>query len=505
MSLGGTPGTAILGIVASILISGCAISPEPITSEELANLSEAHLENVTAHQEPVGGSIDLYEAMARALKYNLDHRVEVFQTVVRTTELNLSRYDMLPNLVANSGYAGRDNYNASSSLNLVTQQPNFGASTSQEKDIRSADVAFSWNILDFGLSYVRARQNGDKVMIAAEARRKVANRIVEDVRTAYWRAISAERLILRLSQLERRTEAALQSTRRVSEEGQTSPVTALSYQRELLDIKRTLQELQRDLSVAKMQLAALMNLEPGTKFKLVAPKRFDNSLSLPGSSKDMLWTAMLNRPELREAEYNKRINVKEADAALLELLPGLQTYMGTNFDSNDFLLNSNWMNWGAKVSWNLLKVINYPARRDVIEAQDDWLDQKALAVTMAVMTQVHVSRSRFTHLKREYGTVSEYYTVQNRLLEQMRAQAEADRISEQTLIREEMNAIVAEVQRDIAYAALQNGYANVYASIGLDSYDSDLDFQASIAELSSMLRGLWQERGQGKPLQVAVK
>lgn len=487
----------------AVFAGGCAVAPEPISESQLTQLGEARLARVSADQEPVLGTVDLYEAMARALKYNLDHRVEMMQTVVRTTELNLSRYDLLPNLVAGSGYAGRDSYNASSSLNLVTDRPNFGASTSQEKEIKTADIAFSWNILDFGLSYVRARQSGDKVLIAAEARRKVANRIIEDVRIAYWRAVSAERLIARLAHLEKRTEVALANTRRVSSEGQTSPVAALSYQRELLDIKRTVQSLQRDLSVAKMQLAALMNLEPGTNFKLTLPSRYDGRLVLPGSPKDMIWTAMLNRPELREAEYNKRINVKEADAALLEMLPGLQAYAGPSFDSNDFLLNSNWVGWGAKVSWNLMKVINYPAHRDVIDAQEEWLDQKALAVTMAVMTQVHVSCVRFAHLKREFATTSQYYSVQNRLLEQMRVQAAADRVSEQTLIREEMNTLVAEVQRDISYAELQNAYANIYASMGIDFYDSELDFSGNVGDLSRSLRSLWRERGESRPIRLA--
>ena len=45
---------------------------------------------------------------------------------------------------------------------------------------------------------------------------------------------------------------------------------------------------------------------------------------------EMISTAVYNRPELREVEYRKRINVHEADAALLEMLPGLQAYAGAN-------------------------------------------------------------------------------------------------------------------------------------------------------------------------------
>ncbi|NOU05821.1 MAG: TolC family protein, partial [Hyphomicrobiaceae bacterium] len=206
---------SILVLCFCALMGGCAIYPTPLAEADLAAAAAANQSDVTADQEPVSGSISLYDAMARALKYNLDHRVEEAEAAVRVAELDLSHFSLLPNMVANSGYAGRDNYNASSSLNLVNNVQNFGASTSQEKEITSADIGFSWNVLDFGLSYVRARQSADKVLVKEETRRKVIQRVVEDVRSAYWRAISAERLMERLASLEGETRSALAETRKL--------------------------------------------------------------------------------------------------------------------------------------------------------------------------------------------------------------------------------------------------------------------------------------------------
>jgi len=481
-------------VVAAAVLSGCAIAPVPLSEEDVTFASQERLALVTADQESVRGAIGLYEAMARALKYNLDHKVEMFEATLRNTELNLARYDMLPDVVAKSGYDGRNNFNASSSQNLVTGVQNFGSSTSREKEIKTADIQFSWHILDFGLSYVRARQAADKVLIAAEMRRKVANRIIEDVRTAFWRALSAQHLISKLNRLEGRTKAALANTRRLAAEKYTSPITSLSYERELIEIKRTIQELERDLSIAKQQLAALMNLPPNQRFTLHAPRSSHRALKIPTRVDDMIWTAMQNRPELREIDYRLRINMNDAHAALLELLPGLQVYAGANFDSNDFLLNNDWVTWGAKASWNLIKVVNYPARRAVVDSRDGLLHQRALATTMAIMTQVHVARVRFQHYRKELGTAREYLNVQNRLVHQIRAEAAVERIGEQTVIREEMNTLVAEVRRDIAYSNLQNAYANIFASMGLDGYWSELDFDSSVSELAKSLRKLWRHR-----------
>ena len=193
------------------------------------------------------------------------------------------------------------------------------------------------------------------MLIADEMKRKVINRIIEDVRTAYWRAVSADRLIARLRHLESRTRRALADSRRVSSEGRTSPITALTYERELVEIKRTIQELQRDLSVAKSQLAALMNVRPGTPFRLQLFRRVHSGLRLKSSADDMIWTALQNRPELREVAYRQRINRQEAHAALLELLPNFRMFASTNYDSNRFLLNNHWFEWGAQATWHLLE------------------------------------------------------------------------------------------------------------------------------------------------------
>ena len=479
----------------SLLVASCAVVPKPLTDEQLNNLAAENLERVTADQEPVHGAIDLYEAMARALKYNLDYRVELFEKALRAAELDLSHYKLLPKIVGNSGFSRRNNFNASSSLNLVTNNPNFGASTSRERHIRERDLEISWDVLDFGLSYVRARQTANKVLIAQETKRKITNRIIEDVRTAYWRAVSADRLVSRLRHLEGRTRSALANARSLSSERQMSPITALTYERELVEIKRTIQELQRDLGVAKSQLAALMNIRPGTRFRLAPPRRYRGNLRLRKSAEAMVQAALKNRPELREVAYRRRINRKEADAALLELLPNFRTFASTNFDSNRFLLNNHWFGWGAKATWNLLRVIEYPAKRAVIDSQDELLDQRALALTMAIMTQVHVSRIRFHHYRREVRTAREYYDVQRRLVENMRVEAAAGRISEQTLLREEMNTLVAQVKSDIAFAGMQNAFANVYSAIGVDPYNDEVDVDLDVRSLAKELRFVWIERG----------
>jgi outer membrane protein TolC len=492
-------------LAASLMLSACAVNPDQLTYPELQQIADNNTSRVTADQEPLSGPVTLYEAMARALKYNLDFRVEMMRKSLRSTELHLSHYEMLPAAVTNSGYAARDSFNSTGELDFITGQERVARTTSQEKRRNTADITFSWNILDFGLSYIRAHQQADKVLIAEEAKRKVVQRIIEDTRTAYWRAVSSDRMIQKLRALEGRTRTALANARSLTNSQETSPVASLTYERELIEITRAAQRMQRELSVAKTQLAALMNVEPGTHYELAHSGLNAKTPHLATDAQEMIAIALMNRPELRDVEYQRRINEQEARAAVLELLPGIDLYAGRNHDSNKYLDNNQWVNWGAKATWNVLRVFQYPAKRDVIEAQDKLLDSRALALTMAIMTQVHVSRVRYAQTARELHSSREYFDVQRRLVEQMRQEAAAERISEQTLIREELNTLVAEAQRDIAFAATQNAFANVFASIGLDPYYDEIDLGNSVSHLSAQLKDLWLERGDfGAQTKVSV-
>ena len=112
---------AFIGVSLAAMLAGCSVTPKPITPGELATRADENVAKVAADQEPVAAPIGLYDAMARALKYNLDYKVELMEQALKARELNLSTYDMLPQLVASGGYAGRNNFAGASSLSLITR------------------------------------------------------------------------------------------------------------------------------------------------------------------------------------------------------------------------------------------------------------------------------------------------------------------------------------------------------------------------------------------------
>ena len=474
----------LLTTALALTVSACTITPKPLTTGAISSFATDKLSRVTAGQEPVSNAITLHEAMARALKYNLDFHVELYNEALAAKQLANARLDTLPNLVASAGYTGRNNDSGTT-----------GTTTLPDRNRFEEDITLSWNILDFGLSKIRAEQAADEVLIARETRRKIINRIIEDVRTAYWRAVSADRLVVGLRKLEDRTERAYQNSKALQRDGETSPLTALTYQRELVEIQQRIQRLEKDLSLAKIQLSALMNVRPNEHYTLAQPKRRADSTSLKMSNDEMVFAALENRPELRDIQYKLRINAKESKIKLLQLLPGINVFAGQNFNSDSQLLNGNWIGWGAKATLNLLNIFKYPTQKRLIEGKDEVLDARALAVTMAIMTQVHVSRVRYMNSKKLYRTAAKHLGVQRGILKQIRASSSEGLASEQTLIREEMNTLVSQVSADIAYADLQNSFANIFASMGIDPYADDLKANDNIASLSESLRKVWIERG----------
>jgi len=479
--------------VAAIGLNSCAIKPIPLTTDEVQSRVQEDRAVLTKDQEPVTGPIDLYEAMARALKYNLDARVELMHKMLAQTQLDLSHYAMLPRLAANAGFDGRSNFTGGVARSLITGRQVLEPFTSAEKNIFSADLSLSWNVLDFGLSYVRAKQAADDVLIAEEERRRVANRVMQDVRVAYWRAVSAERILPSLKMLDEWVKSALEKAQAIQEEKLSAPLVPLQYKLDLLNTQRYVQQLFRELNTAKLQLAALINLPPGQEPRLVltVPEREARTLPLPVELEALETRALEARPELRMIDYRRRINAHETKAAILEMLPSLNLQVGGNYNSNSFLFNNHWAAYAARASWNLLNVVRYPARAKTIEAQEKILHTQHLALTMAIMSQVHVSVAQVAQAKKETSTAELYHDTQAKITEQMRLAWRAARLSEQAMLRERINQVAAQLRYDAAEAELQTAWAALLAAVGEDVLPNDLTQEQSLSDLAGELRTRW--------------
>lgn len=480
----------------TVLLAGCSSTVSRVTDVEAEKYANSTRTEIYTRQTPVTQPISLYEAMARSLKHNLDHRVAMMEADLAQSDYDLSRWDMLPKVVANGQYYGRSNQAGASSLSLLSGRQSLEPSTSTERDVFTTDLTASWNILDFGLAKVRAEQLGNETLIFEERRRKAIIKIMEDVHRAYYRAVSAERLANRLSSLETEVSSAFATSRQQFELRRTAPMPTLSYQRELNDIQGQAQRMTRDMQMAKMELAALMGLSPDQQYNLEIPSYSSSPRELSMSYDEMIGKALLNRPEVRENLYMQRIGEKEIKKATLEALPSLEGFAGIDYSSNDFLFNSDWAGYGARASWNLLKVFSTGKRKRKASAQLELERERGLATAMAVMTQVGVARKRYQSLSEEFRTVSDGAMVQGDILGQIESLAKASSASKQTLVRERMNAILSEARKDAVMAEMAEASAHIYSALGYDPYTTDIDGTEDIQTIAESLKILWTEREQ---------
>ena len=483
----------IIILLVSLIASGCAVQPKVITEQENKHRVIQDLLSLQQDQDAIQGPISLEEATARALKNNLDLQIELTRKTLAQKQLNLASYDMLPKLVVDLNYNSRNNFSGASSRSLITGRRTLEPSRSSNKDVFSAALGLSWNILDFGVSYYRAQQAADHVLVHEEQKRKVINRIVQDVRAAYWRAVSHERLVVRMRRLKERVSGSIEQIDQMEQKRLSTPKNNLMYKRDLLSIEREVSRLQRNLSMAKSQLAALMNIKPGTSFSLVIPERDVFTSKLDLEVVDMEQIALESRPELRELSYKKRANAKETRAAILQMLPGIELRGDYNYNSNTFLFNGDWLSIGSQLSWNLISLISMPAKMSELGAKEKLLDVERLSMSMAVLAQLHVSLAQFGNISEEYRAAYDYMQVQNKIIELTRVEAYLGKISEHKLIHEEMNILLAEVRCDYIYSELENAYAGIYVSLGLDPIPENLD-SSDLSNLTSELTEHWSRR-----------
>lgn len=480
--------------VLALAISGCAVTSQPIERTVSEQRAKSDLQSMFQDQEPLAGPLTLHDAMARAVKYNLESRLKVMEEALANRQLDLARFDMLPRIAAQAGYAGRSNVSAASSRSVLTGTQSLEPSTSLDSDREVADLTMVWNVLDFGVSYVSAKQQADQRLIVEERRRKVVHTIIQDVRSAYWRALAAEHLLKRIDSLMGRVEQARGNSRQMSEQRIGDPVQALGYQRALIEATRQLEEQRRALSLAKTELATLINLPPGSDFSLAGSDDYAQP-ELKVELSRLEQEALASRPELREQDYQARISAAETRKAMLRLLPGLELSAGGHYDSNSYLVNQSWADYGAKVTWNLFHVLSAPAAIDAAKAGEQVAAARRQALSIAVLAQLHVANANYRDAQRRFQTSEELAALDRQIAEQLNNRHQAQGVGELELIQGELSALRAELQRDLDYADLRNAYGQVFASVGLDPLPERLssDRLSDIASALAANEARWQQ------------
>lgn len=481
----------LISVLVTVLLAGCSIMPNLASKEEVSDRVKADMAQMYIEQVPITSPITLEEAVARTLKYNLDYRLKKMESALALGITDASKFDMWPKLLASAGYNTRNNFSGGTSVGIQDGIQSLRPSTSQQKHFAQSSAELNWNILDFGVSYYRAKQKADEFLVAEERRRKLVQNMMQDVRAAYWRALGAQRLTNEATSIMAKADVAMQRSREAESQKIISPSLALQYQRALLDATSLLNQRRQDLEFAKRELAALMNVQPGQDFVL-AEAAEAKLPQVPSNLLELEEMALLQRPELREEDYKKRITAAETRKQMLSFMPNLNLATSINNNTNDYLFNKSWNQASVGVTWNLLKIFSLPAIKKTQEQQVKVDEARRLALSMAIVTQLRISVERYRLAIKDYKISDTAAGVDKRLADYTRASVNAKLATELEAIRTQARSVLGAYQKANAYANAQIAFGRLYNTLGFDPLEDNYE-NNSIPELAERVKKHLQE------------
>jgi outer membrane protein TolC len=456
--------TARVTLMSVFLLSGCAVVSPPLTGPQVAGFTMRLAEELETTPEPLQGLLTVDEAVVRATKYNYAVRAKEREAALAESRVRVESGSMLPSIVAESDYYRRDRPQLSHS----SQSQSY--STSADTRTVSRDIALSWNILDFGLSFVRARQGLDKAHQQQEEARRVTSRIIEETRSIYWRAVALETVLPALPGLDKEVEAAMKVSRAAANNSAIDPMEPINYQRELLNLRRELNELLSSLAGATDRLKQTIGSSSNDRLLLEKFPKLDRRQHIHDSVDDDVSVALMQRAEIRQQIYEMRITADEVTTKILQVLPGITFSKTASSDSNSYLFHGNWVSWGVKIADNLINLVRLPSELNAVEAQQAVNRQNALDVAATIVMQVHVARAGLAVQKRAYRDAQRFANVQKQLLQQVRTAVSVGKVGRQALAREKLAALLANVRATVAFAELEAAKA-AYATARGDAVD----------------------------------
>lgn len=455
---------------ATLILAGCGtVSLQPLSESELAARTAADRLAAQEGVAPITGPLSMNEAIARALKYNLDRRVKVMEEALALNQLDTTNWDMLPRLMTQAGYNSRNKDLITRSIDAVTGQPSLANPyISSERTHQVYDLGLTWNLLDFGLSYICAKQQADQVLIAGERRRKAVHTLIQDVRTAFWRTASAQKLRDDVGKTIALAEDALADSRKAEAERVRSPVDALRYQRQLLENLRLLESIEQELSSGRIELAHLINAPLDQEFRVQEPGDQVDTTLLEVPVQRMEEIALAQNADIREQHYASRIAAEETRRVMLRLFPNLSFNYSIRHDTDRFLINNTWNDTGLQLSYNLFNLLSAPSQKKLAEAGVKLADQRRIAAQMTVLTQIHLSRLQYQTAYRQYVRADQVWQADAAIAAHGKNREIAETQSKLEQVANSTTAILSLLRRYQSLSQVQSAGSKLQATMGLE-------------------------------------
>lgn len=468
------------------LLAGCSTAPEPLTEDQIELIAQQDRDLIFKDQEAYEGTLTLERAMALALKYNLENRVRLMEEIVADNQLDMSEIELLPSLATSAGYLDRDRPNASRSESVNTGDESLEPSTSQDLQRTNASARATWNLLDFGVSYLQLKQDTDRYLIAQKTREKIMLTLMKEVRAAYWRAVAMEQMRGELEDISQQVDEMLAYWQSVREQRLRAPVAVLMDIRSLIETRQQLDDIRSSINTAQARLGNLINAPRFREISLPVVTSFPELDDAASNIEAMEMIALKNSADYISEVYKVRIDHLETRKAMRRLWPGLEFSYGKSYDSNSFLVFSDWNEFGINLTHDLTRLMFTERLKRFREVSEELAVARKLAVNMAVVTGVHITwqdyQNSLIRLER-----AEYLQGIDEQISDLTSNAQMNaKESGAAAIQTRLRAFRSKIGRMQSYADAQAAFGEYMVSLGINPIPEGYQ-QLSIEELADRL------------------
>lgn len=462
-----------LVVVVRALVCTLALGVSACTSLETSDKSGFNqveqLQKLAYSQPEIQGKLGLEEALSRGFRYNPGFQVQRYKAFQALGEVGLSQADYMPRAVAALGASQRSNVQASvgQRVNEMGEDLPTDFYTASDQSRTFGNVSASWNLLDFGLSYLENEKQKRYAQNEQETVRISCSALSTEIAQSYWRAKAFEQAEAKSDWLDWRINTALALSAERAAANPEIKSAELLFQRELIDLFRWYDSIYVSLSNSKAQLASLMNLPAGTQFEIATDQPISYLNDLPDNDIELVKLAFEKRPEVRQRMLFDEIQEISNQQDFVRLFPSLSILFGAEQDSNGFLLNGSFSSISSSLSWNLYEFAKRGERRRVNEGRAELLKLETETVAGAIASQVAISINEYRARNATLDYAWRANTIQAEIVSDMTAAFERGEMPETYVVKEELLRELAIIRRDVDEAGHQASRMRVLNTLGL--------------------------------------
>ena len=380
--------------------------------------------------------IDMYMAMALALKYNYTRRLASYQE-------NLVKSNINP-------------------MTLPTMAENLGYDNTMNSTATPADLKLSWNLLDISSLYYQNNLAAPEIA-AQEQSRKAINNILHEARSLYWKALAAQRLIPVIDDMNeylvRVVDELNARSNEMMKEGKTPSTNLLLKKRKYLESIQQLAALRKKFDTAQAEFAGFLGFYPSTEIKMAGAEYGNFAIpSMRAKIQQLEWLALTNRPELRAFD-----NI--TDKSELELvIKDFDDVNNSDYRQDPNYYNRKWSKESNDLAMTVFEDVRYPG----VSTYNSLARQR---MTNIVLNQVYLAWAMYQSAVEEYLLNMSVATTSEDIAEDITDKEGSNKAVSHL---ESAKAIIDEAQAFLAYIDVQEAIGKLYASIGMDAVPSGM-------------------------------